>query len=193
MQNRGNIDAAGEFIAEEFLDHSAPSGLPPGLEGAKAIFAMIRAGFPDHDAVVHDMIAEGDKVGTRKSFTGTHQGDFFGVQPTGKRATMNVIDIVRVRDGKIVEHWNVIDLFGLMQQRGAISQSTQAESDTVFDGFQITGLGELLGAVAAGRFRVPVDATLPLSKAADAHRPLEDRANLGKVLLTMSEPAQEGR
>jgi steroid delta-isomerase-like uncharacterized protein len=119
VQNDGNIDNAGDYIAEDYAENSPMPGLPPGLEGAKAIFSMIRAGFPDHDAVIHDQVVEGDKVVTRKSFTGTHQGEFFGVPPTGKKVTINVIDIVRVRDGKIVEHWNIVDLLFALQQMGA--------------------------------------------------------------------------
>ena len=80
---------------------------------------MLRAGFPDHDAVVHDQLVDGDKVITRKTFTGTHGGEFLGVPPTGRRVTIGVIDIVRVDDGKIVEHWNVVDLLGALQQMGA--------------------------------------------------------------------------
>jgi steroid delta-isomerase-like uncharacterized protein len=120
VQNDGNIDAAGDYIATDLVDHSSLPGLPDGLEGAKAIFAMIRAGFPDHDAVIHDQVAEGDKVVTRKSFTGTHEGEFLGVPPTGRRVTINVIDIVRVQDGRIVEHWNTVDLLGALQQMGAV-------------------------------------------------------------------------
>jgi predicted ester cyclase len=119
VQNDGNIDAAGDYIAQDIVDHSNLPGLPSGLEGAMAIFTMIRAGFPDHDAVIQDQIAEGDKVVTRKSFTGTHDGEFFGVAPTGRKVTINVIDIVRLQDGKIVEHWNIVDLLGALQQMGA--------------------------------------------------------------------------
>ena len=118
VQNEGNIDAAGDYIAEDVVDHSALPGNPPGLDGPKAIFRMIRAGFPDHDAVIHDLVAEGDKVVTRKSFTGTHEGEFLGVPPTGRRVTIDVIDIVRVEDGRIVEHWNTVDLLGALQQMG---------------------------------------------------------------------------
>jgi steroid delta-isomerase-like uncharacterized protein len=119
VQNDGKIDAAGEYIAADLVDHSSLPGLPAGLEGAQAIFSMIRTGFPDHDAVIHDQVAENDKVATRKSFTGTHDGEFLGVPPTGRRVTINVIDIVRVQDGMIVEHWNTVDLLGAMQQMGA--------------------------------------------------------------------------
>jgi steroid delta-isomerase-like uncharacterized protein len=120
VQNRGDIDATDEFIAADAVDHNAFQGLAPGAEGAKQIFRMIRGGFPDHDAVLHHMIAEGDLVATYKSFTGTHSGEFMGIPPTGRRATIRVMDFVRYEDGKVIEHWNVIDQLGLMQQLGVL-------------------------------------------------------------------------
>ena len=116
VQNDGDIAATDDYIAEDFVDHTPAPGLPPTRAGAKAIFSAIRAGFPDHDAVVEHMVAEGDLVATYKSFTGTHEGEFFGIPPTGKRATIRVMDFVRYRDGKIAEHWNVVDLAGLQAQ-----------------------------------------------------------------------------
>jgi steroid delta-isomerase-like uncharacterized protein len=119
VQNDGNIDAVDVHISQNVVNHSPPPGVPPDREGAKAIFTMIRTAFPDHDAVIHDQVAEGDKVVTRKSFTGTHQGEFMGVPPTGRRVTIEVIDIVRVENGQIVEHWNCVDMLGALQQMEA--------------------------------------------------------------------------
>ena len=90
--------------------------MPDGIEGVRAILGAIRAGFPDHDAAVLQMVAEGDLVATHKTFTGTHDGEFFGMPATGKRATIRVMDFVRYEDGKIVEHWNVVDMAGLLAQ-----------------------------------------------------------------------------
>jgi steroid delta-isomerase-like uncharacterized protein len=119
LQNRGQIERAGEFIHRDIVDHSAPPGLPAGLEGVKALFGAIRAAFPDHDARIVLQIAEGDLVATYKTLTGTHRGDFFGKPATGKRATIQVMDFVRYRDGKVAENWNVVDMAGLMQQLDA--------------------------------------------------------------------------
>jgi predicted ester cyclase len=71
-------------------------------------------------AVIHDQLSDGDKVVTRKTFQGTHRGELMGIPPTGNPVAFDVIDIVRVRDGQLVEHWNVIDTLGLMQQVGAV-------------------------------------------------------------------------
>ena len=81
---------------------------------------MIRRAFPDHDAQVIHVVGDGDLVATYKTFTGTHEGEFIGVPPTGRKATIRVMDFVRYSDRKIVEHWNVIDVFGLMAQLGAL-------------------------------------------------------------------------
>jgi predicted ester cyclase len=82
----------------------------------RAIFGAIRQGFPDHDATVVQMIAEGDLVATYKTFTGTNTGDFFGAPATGKRATIHVMDFVRYDGGRVAEHWGVVDLVGLRAQ-----------------------------------------------------------------------------
>ena len=76
--------------------------------------------FPDSQVTIDDMIAEGDQVVTKKTFSGTHTGDFVGIPATGKRVTLQFVDIMRLRDGKIVEHWNCLDQLSLMQQLGVI-------------------------------------------------------------------------
>jgi steroid delta-isomerase-like uncharacterized protein len=121
VQNKGNIDAVDEFLADRMVNHSAPPGIPPDREGVKQLFIMFRQAFPDFHAVIHDQIAEGDEVMTRKTFYGTHEGEFFGIPPTGKEVTIELIEVLRVADGKITDHWNVVDQLGLMQQLGAIA------------------------------------------------------------------------
>ncbi len=76
--------------------------------------------FPDARFTIDDMIAEGDRVATKKTFTGTHQGPFAGIPPTGNRVTLTYVDILRVRDGRIVEHWLSMDQLSFMQQLGVI-------------------------------------------------------------------------
>ena len=83
---------------------------------------MFRNAFPDFRAVIHDMIAEDDQVVTRNTFYGTHEGELLGIPPTGKEVTIELIDILRVAEGKITDHWNVVDQLGLMQQLGEISK-----------------------------------------------------------------------
>jgi predicted ester cyclase len=82
--------------------------------------AMFREAFPDSYFTVEDMIAEGDKVVTRKTFHGTHEGEFIGIPPSGKTVTIELIDIVRISEGMVVEHWFIGDNLGMMRQLGAI-------------------------------------------------------------------------
>jgi steroid delta-isomerase-like uncharacterized protein len=109
-----------EFIAADFVSHSTPPGLAPGIEGVKQMVSIFQNAFPDMDGAIEDVVAEGDKVVVRFSTTGTHQGEFFGIPPTGKRIRSTGINIFRIANGKIVEHWNNADDLGLMQQLGVI-------------------------------------------------------------------------
>jgi predicted ester cyclase len=86
----------------------------------KQLFTTLRAAFPDLHAEIHEQVADGDKVWTRKTFHGTNDGEFMGALPTGKAVAFDVIDILRLRDGQFTDRWNVVDAMGLMQQLGAI-------------------------------------------------------------------------
>jgi predicted ester cyclase len=123
VQNQGNLDVIDTLLADDFVDHSAPAGLPDTRQGVKMQFATMLAAFPDMRAVVHDQLTDGDKVITRKTLHMTHLDNFMGIAPTGKAVELKVIeviDIVRVVNGKIVEHWNCTDRLGLMQQLGVM-------------------------------------------------------------------------
>jgi steroid delta-isomerase-like uncharacterized protein len=119
-QTLGKVEVAEALLAPDFVDHAAAPGMPAGREGVKRLFAAFRAAFPDFRAVIHDQIEEGDKVVTRKTFHGTHRGELMGVAPTGKTVAFDVIDIVRVRDGRMCEHWNVVDQLALLRQLGVV-------------------------------------------------------------------------
>jgi steroid delta-isomerase-like uncharacterized protein len=127
VQSGGNTDALDEICSPEFVNHSAPPGVPSNCEGVKQLTAMFRQAFPDSYFIVEDMMAEGDKVATRKTFHGTHQGEFMGIPPTGRRVSMGLIDIVRIADGRVVEHWSMGDNLGMMQQLGVIPAPRQSE------------------------------------------------------------------
>jgi steroid delta-isomerase-like uncharacterized protein len=119
--NRGNLSLADEFMAPDFVEREElPPGIPSDREGVTQLAAMLRGAFPDFEATIDDIIAEGDKVVIRQTWRGTHKGEFMGVPPTGKRVRFGVIDIIRVDGGKFVEHWGQMDTMGLMQQLGAI-------------------------------------------------------------------------
>ena len=126
VQSGGNIDLIDEICSPEFVNHSAPPEIPADCEGIKILTAMFRRAFPDSYFTVEDMIAEGDKVATRKTFHGTHEGEFMGIPPSGRAVSMGLIDIVRISDEKVVEHWVMGDSLGMMQQLGVIPQPGQS-------------------------------------------------------------------
>lgn len=95
-----------EIATSDFLNHSAPEGMPSRIDGVIYFFTnVLHAAFSEIKVEVLDMIAEGDKVVTRKLISGTHTGDLFGIAPTGKNVEIKVIDIFTVYDGKLKEHW----------------------------------------------------------------------------------------
>jgi predicted ester cyclase len=126
VQSRGNTDLINEICSVEFVNHSAPPGLPADREGIKIVTAMFRRAFPDSYFTVEDMIAEADKVATRKTFHGTHEGEFMDIPPSGLRVTMGLIDVVRITDGQVMEHWSVGDNLGMMRQLGVIPQRRES-------------------------------------------------------------------
>jgi predicted ester cyclase len=84
-----------------------------------SFYKVLRAAFPDFHADIHWQLVDGDRVTTYKTYHGTHKGEFFGMAPTGRKIKFETVDVMRVRDGKITEHWGVANLFSLMQQLGA--------------------------------------------------------------------------
>lgn len=118
--NQGNLDAIEELIDPGVVDHAAPEGFPAGREGARQFAAMMRSAFSDLHITIEEMIAEGDKVAVRSTWSGTHKGEFMGIPATGRRVTVGQIDITRVADGRMVEHWGQFDALGLMQQLGVV-------------------------------------------------------------------------
>jgi steroid delta-isomerase-like uncharacterized protein len=124
--SKGNLALLDELCAPDIVDHAALPGSPPGREGVRQWFTLIRTAFPDTQVTVEDLIAEGDKVVARVRPEGTQHGEFLGIPPTGKYMTITAMDMFRVADGKIVEHWGEQDMLGLLQQLGAIPTPEQA-------------------------------------------------------------------
>jgi predicted ester cyclase len=91
-----------------------------GAELLKQVWVMLLRIYPDIHLTVHDVIAEGDKVVARNTVTGTHQGEFMGVAPTGKSVTYDEIFIFRFANGRVVETWGVVDVYAQMKQIGVI-------------------------------------------------------------------------
>jgi len=106
----GDINAFNEIIDHSFINQTAPPGIPTGPEGVLYFFTQfLKPAFPDLKVEILQQVAEGDKVTTHKKFHATHQGEFMGIPATGKKVEMEVMDILRLKDGKFVEHWNLLD------------------------------------------------------------------------------------
>ena len=115
--NTQDLDALDSLLSPNFVDHSLPPGTPPGIESFKAFRRYVDASMNTLATIV-DLFAEGDRVCARIVVRGRHVGTFMGLPPTGKRLSMEIIEITRVKDGKIVERWNQRDWLGLFQQLG---------------------------------------------------------------------------
>ena len=119
--NKGNVSTIDEFLAPNFVEREVlPPGTPSGREGVKQLTMMFRTAFPDFNVRIDDMIAEGDKIVARTTWSGTQKGEFMGIPSSGKRVSFDVIDIIRISEGKGEEHWGVMDSSALMQQLGVI-------------------------------------------------------------------------
>lgn len=120
IYNTNELDRLSEVLSEDLLTPNIMPGIPHGLEGAKTAHRIMLAGFPDYQTLIEDMIAEGDKVAARIKMTGTHTGEFMGIPPTAKQISFTGIYMVRIANGKIVEHWGEEDSVGLLQQLGVL-------------------------------------------------------------------------
>jgi steroid delta-isomerase-like uncharacterized protein len=112
-----------EVVAPDALIRTPLPIEATGAELAKEVFARLFRGFPDLHVTVEDLIAEGDKVVARNTVTGTHEGEYMGLPPTGKSVTYNEVFISRFADGQIVETWGIVDVLSQMRQLGAIPGS----------------------------------------------------------------------
>jgi steroid delta-isomerase-like uncharacterized protein len=119
-QSGGDLSLIDELVAPDFVNHAEVPGLPTGREGVRALFGAFHRVFEGFHVVIHDQVAEADRVATRKTFHGRHVDEFLGVPPSGNEVEFGVIDILRIEDGKLAEHWNVVDLLTLMRQMGAL-------------------------------------------------------------------------
>jgi predicted ester cyclase len=117
--NQQKLEVFDELLAPNYVNHSMPAPAP-GVEGFKMVVGMFLNAFPDFRVEVSDVICEGDFFSSRGYFTGTHQGDFQGIAPTGKAINAAYVDIWRAENGKLVENWVNLDMVGMMQQLGAM-------------------------------------------------------------------------
>lgn len=119
--SQGNVDLADALYSPEYVTHSVGPEFAPTREGLKLFIRALRAGMPDLQCPVEEVVAEGDRVGGRFSLQGTHDGTLLGIPPTGKRVHAGVMVIARFdAAGKWVEDWASWDQLGMLQQLGVI-------------------------------------------------------------------------
>lgn len=118
--NAGNLAAVDEVFAPGYVDRNPFPGTNPDREGFKKGLTMFRTAFPDFRYTVEDEIIVGDRLVHRLTARGTQRGEFLGTPATGKLATWSEIHIGRIADGKVVEHWGLVDQQSMMQQLGLV-------------------------------------------------------------------------
>jgi predicted ester cyclase len=119
--NAGNLDVADELTAPELVEHQdfGPNHAS-GADGVKAVIASLHRAFSDFHLEIDDLAVDGDKVWLRMLATGTNDGSFMGHPPTGRPMRTDVFDVLRVEDGRIVEHWGVPDRLGVLFRLGLL-------------------------------------------------------------------------
>jgi steroid delta-isomerase-like uncharacterized protein len=117
--NAGKLSLLDTLIGAAYVDHNPSAGQPAGAAGVKGKVEALRSAFPDLRYTLEDLVAEGDLVAARYSWRGTHKGEaFLGIPPSGKSILVRGMDFYRLRDGRIVEHWDNIDELGMLTQLG---------------------------------------------------------------------------
>ena len=117
---RGNLASVDIVLGPNYRRHLSPTTEPLLLEGQKQRISGFRSAFPDVKITIEDVFTEDKYVIFRSTMRGTHRGVFQGIEPTGKPITVTLIDIIRVENGKFVEHWGGPDVFDLLKQLGAV-------------------------------------------------------------------------
>lgn len=108
-----------QLLSDQVINHSAPAGMPPGRESFYPFLKnVLHKGFSDLSVEILEQVAERDLVATRKKIRGLHTGEIFGIAPSGKAIEIDVIDIIRLQDGRYVEHWGQSNFEAVLRQLG---------------------------------------------------------------------------
>ncbi|WP_119070251.1 ester cyclase [Rubrobacter indicoceani] len=137
--NTGNFDIFDEVVAPDAVDHDPAPGQGRGPEGFKSFFGEMRSAFPDFTVEVDHMSATDDDVAFAYRISGTHNGEFQGIAPTGNRVEVRGCQISRFEAGKLVERWGSSDELGLMAQLGVEPQQDRGFMDKLKDGLSGSG------------------------------------------------------
>jgi predicted ester cyclase len=125
LVNGNRQEAIGELVHDKFTDHTPLPGMSAGVDGLRQRLTVLHGAFPDFHSEIEQLIAEGDKVTALITSTGTHQRDFVGAPPTGKRFAIQEIHIVRIAEGRMAEHWGIPDFFSMLEQLGLVAAPWQ--------------------------------------------------------------------
>jgi steroid delta-isomerase-like uncharacterized protein len=123
VQGRGDFDVFDDLFADDFIDRTPQVGWGSDKAAVRGLYESIREAFPDFWPEIHQQWVDGDVVTTWKTYHGTHYGEFLGIKATGKKVSFDCVDAMRVRNGKIVEHWGAANLLAVLAQLDALPKS----------------------------------------------------------------------
>jgi steroid delta-isomerase-like uncharacterized protein len=123
VQSHGRFDVFDELFADNFVDHTPQQNSGTDKNGVRGLYRMLRTAFPDFRAEIHWQLANGDTVTTYKTYYGTHKATFLGIPPTGRCVQFDSVDVMRVQNGRITDHWGAGNLLSVLVQLGAFDPS----------------------------------------------------------------------
>lgn len=130
LVNGNRQETIGALVHPDFQDHTPLPGMSAGVDGLRQRLTVLHGAFPDFHSEIEQLIAEGDKVAALISSTGTHQQDFVGAPPTGKQFAIQELHIVRIAEGRMIEHWGIPDFFAMLEQLGLVAAPWQVAAGT---------------------------------------------------------------
>ena len=117
--DKQNPDAVDDFLSPNYKRHRSPTTAPLNREEQKQLLLRFREAFPDIQLTVEEILSEDKRIAFRSTIRATHQGELFGIEPTGKQITVGLVDVIHIENGKFVEQWGGPDMLDLIQQLGA--------------------------------------------------------------------------
>jgi steroid delta-isomerase-like uncharacterized protein len=124
--NAGNLGVIDELVADDFVEREEFPGISQDKEGMRQFVTIFRTAFPGMRMEAHEVLVDSDLACVRGTVSGTHEGDFMGMPPSGKRFEVTGFDLIRLRDGQVIEHWGLMDAMKMMQQLGAMPEQAPA-------------------------------------------------------------------
>src|SRR5579859_5738102 len=119
VQGKGDWRVFEQLFAPDFVDHTPQPGGGADRASVRRLYQMMRTALPDWRPVIHWQAADGDLVTTYKTYHGTHLGPLLGIPPSGRKVSFETVDVRRVRNGQIIEHWGAANFLKALEQIGA--------------------------------------------------------------------------